>query len=53
MFAAHNGDAVRIESTSDPANPDAARYQDGTLLPGPHATLAGPSFDESLEQLRL
>ncbi|MEU4808516.1 NAD(P)H-binding protein [Nocardia fluminea] len=40
------GDALRIIETSDPANPDRDQFENGTLLPSPHATLAGPTFAE-------
>jgi hypothetical protein len=46
---AHKGDPVRIEAATDAANPDSALYQTGALLPGPHAVLAGPTFEEWLE----
>lgn len=46
---AHRGDARRIEGAGDPANPDDALNESGALLPGPHATLAGPTFAEWLE----
>jgi hypothetical protein len=39
---------VRIEGASDPADPDRDLYESGALLPGPDATLAGPTFDEWL-----
>jgi hypothetical protein len=40
---------VKIEGVSDPANPDSALFENGALLPGPHATLAGPTFSEWLD----
>ena len=46
---ARRGDPVRIEGVSDPADPDRALYESGALLPGPHATLAGPTFAEWLD----
>jgi uncharacterized protein YbjT (DUF2867 family) len=46
---ARRGDALRIEGVSDPANPGAALYENGALLPGPNAVLAGPTFDAWLE----
>jgi uncharacterized protein YbjT (DUF2867 family) len=49
LLAAHRGDPVRIEAVTNPADPDAALYEQGALLPGPHATLAGPTFEEWLE----
>lgn len=49
LFAARRGDPVRIEGVSNPADPDRDLYETGALLPGPHATLAGPTFEEWLE----
>jgi uncharacterized protein YbjT (DUF2867 family) len=49
LLAARRGDPVRIEGVSDPADPDAELYQAGALLPGPDATLAGPTFEEWLD----
>ncbi len=48
-LVAWRGDALRIEATSNPADPDRALYESGALLPGPNATLAGPTFGEWLE----
>jgi uncharacterized protein YbjT (DUF2867 family) len=41
-------DPVRIQGVSNPADPDGALYENGGLLPSPHATLAGPTFEEWL-----
>jgi uncharacterized protein YbjT (DUF2867 family) len=49
LLAAHRGDPVRIEGATNPADPDRDLYEHGALLPGPHATLAGPTFEEWLE----
>jgi len=43
------GESLKIDEVSDPADPAAALYASGALLPSPHAKLAGPSFDEWLE----
>jgi uncharacterized protein YbjT (DUF2867 family) len=48
LFADRDGDPVRIEGVSDPADPDRDLYETGALLPGPNATLAGPTFEEWL-----
>ena len=48
LLVAHRGDPIRIEGVSDPADPDRDLYQTGGLLPGPDATLTGPSFEEWL-----
>jgi uncharacterized protein YbjT (DUF2867 family) len=49
LLAARRGDPARIEGTSDPDNPDSELDENGALLPGPHATLAGPTFEEWLD----
>jgi uncharacterized protein YbjT (DUF2867 family) len=46
LFAARRGDPVRIEGVSDPTDPDNDLNETGALLPGPDATLAGPTFEE-------
>jgi uncharacterized protein YbjT (DUF2867 family) len=43
-LAARNGDPVRVEAV-DPPDP---LFESGGSLPGPDATLAGPTFDEWL-----
>jgi uncharacterized protein YbjT (DUF2867 family) len=50
LLAARRGDAARIEEVSDPADPAHAVYESGALLPGPAATLAGPTFAEWLDE---
>jgi uncharacterized protein YbjT (DUF2867 family) len=49
LLAARRGDPVRIEAATNAADPDGALYEEGALLPGPHAILAGPTFEEWLE----
>ena len=48
LLAGHRGEQVRIEGVSNPDDPDNALYESGALLPGPHAILAGPTFEEWL-----
>ena len=48
-LVARLGDPVRIEGVSDPADPNREIYETGGLLPGPGATLAGPTFQEWLD----
>ena len=48
LLTTWTGDRVKIEGVSDLADPDHDLYQDGALLPGPDATLAGPTFEEWL-----
>lgn len=52
LLAARRGDPVRIEGVSDPADPDRDLYEADALLPGPDATLAGPTFVEWLDSIR-
>ena len=49
LLAARRGEPIRIEPVKDPADPDRERYEEGALLPGPTATLAGPTFEEWLD----
>jgi uncharacterized protein YbjT (DUF2867 family) len=49
LLVALRDDPVRIEGVSDPADPDRELYETGALLPGPDATLAGPTFEEWLD----
>jgi uncharacterized protein YbjT (DUF2867 family) len=49
LLAARRGDPVRIEGVSDPNDPDRDLYETEALLPGPDATLAGPTFKEWLD----
>jgi uncharacterized protein YbjT (DUF2867 family) len=49
LLAARRDDPVRIEEVDDPADPDRRLEATGGLLPGPHATLAGPTFEEWLD----
>jgi uncharacterized protein YbjT (DUF2867 family) len=50
LLAARRGDAGRVEEAGDPADPTQAVYESGGLLPGPGATLAGPTFEAWLDQ---
>jgi uncharacterized protein YbjT (DUF2867 family) len=50
LLAARRGDPVRIEAVSDPDDPDRHLFEADGLLPGPHATLAGPTFEEWLRE---
>jgi uncharacterized protein YbjT (DUF2867 family) len=49
LLAARRGATIRIEAVSDPADPDRELYESGALLPGPSATLAGPTYEEWLD----
>ena len=48
-LVARRGDPLRIETVSDPADPDRDVFEKGGLLPGPGAMLAGPTFEEWLD----
>jgi uncharacterized protein YbjT (DUF2867 family) len=48
LLVARRGDRVRIEGASDPDDPDRELVETGGLLPGPGATLAGPTFEQWL-----
>ena len=47
-LVARRGDRLRVEVGTNPSDPDDQLYASGALLPGPHATLAGPTFEEWL-----
>ena len=49
LLAARRGEEVKIEAVSHPEDPDDVLAENGGLLPGPHAKLAGPTFAEWLE----
>lgn len=46
---ARRGESITIEEVSNPDDPDHDINEEGGLLPGPHAKLAGPTFEEWLE----
>ena len=48
LFADRTGLSGRIQAVEDPADPEHL-YDAGVLLPGPAATLAGPTFTEWLD----
>ena len=48
LLAARRGDAARVEEASDPADPAQTVY--ASLLPGPGAALAGPTFEAWLDE---
>jgi uncharacterized protein YbjT (DUF2867 family) len=49
LFVARRGTSLRIQGVTDPTDPDDKIWEDGSLLPNPHATLAGPTFEEWLD----
>jgi uncharacterized protein YbjT (DUF2867 family) len=48
LFVARRGASLRIRGVTDPSDPDDKIWEDGSLLPHPHAILAGPTFEEWL-----
>ena len=49
LLVRRRGEPLRIEGVRDPDDPDSELYVTGALLPGPHATLAGPTFEQWLD----
>ena len=50
LLVARRGESVRIEAVTDPDDAEQALYASGGLLPGPDAVLAGPTFEQWLDQ---
>jgi uncharacterized protein YbjT (DUF2867 family) len=48
LLVARRGNGLQIEGTINPDDPDRELNLNGALLPGPGATLAGPTFEEWL-----
>jgi uncharacterized protein YbjT (DUF2867 family) len=46
LLVKRRGESLEVVEGSDPDDPDAELYENGTLLPGPDAKLAGPTFEE-------
>lgn len=53
LLAARRGSPAAVEEASDPEDPDRDLFAGDGLLPGPHAKLAGPTFEEWLVSERL
>jgi uncharacterized protein YbjT (DUF2867 family) len=49
LLVARRGNSLRIEPVSDPVDGDA--NESGVLLPGSHARLGGPTFEEWLDSV--
>jgi len=49
LLASRRGHPSKIEGVSDPADPAHELNENGGLLPGPGAILAGPTFEEWLD----
>jgi uncharacterized protein YbjT (DUF2867 family) len=50
LVVTRHGESVTIEEVSNPDDPDRELNEDGGLLPGPAAKLAGPTFEEWLDE---
>jgi uncharacterized protein YbjT (DUF2867 family) len=50
VLVARRGTPVKVQAVRNPADPDADLQATGGLLPGPGARLAGPTFEEWLDQ---
>src|SRR3954453_8462690 len=50
LVVKRRGESVEIVEGTNPDDPDAELYENGTLLPGPDAKLAGPTFEEWLTE---
>jgi uncharacterized protein YbjT (DUF2867 family) len=48
LLVSQRGEPLQVEELTNPADPDHELLEHGALLPGPDATLAGPTFDEWL-----
>ena len=49
LLVARRGEPLRVEEVGNPADPDDELLENGALLPGPDASLAGPTFEEWLD----
>ena len=52
LMSGRSDEPARIEEVTNPADPDQDLLANGALLPGPGATLAGPTFEEWLRAQR-
>ena len=50
MLVARRGTPVKVQAVHNPADPDVDMQATGGLLPGPGARLAGPTFENWLDQ---
>jgi hypothetical protein len=49
LFAGRRGYPAKVEAVTDLSDPDNELNENGALLPGPDAILAGPTFAEWLK----
>jgi hypothetical protein len=50
LLASRRGYPSKVVGVSNPADPDGEINENGGLLPGPDTILAGPTFEEWLDQ---
>ncbi len=50
LLAARRGNGLHVIGVSDPDNPEHVLMANGDLLPGPGAVLAGPTFEQWLDE---
>jgi uncharacterized protein YbjT (DUF2867 family) len=50
LLVASRDEPIRVEAVSNPDDPATGLYEGGALLPGPGARLAGPTFEEWLNE---
>jgi uncharacterized protein YbjT (DUF2867 family) len=46
LLVAQRGETTRVEEVANPDDPDHELLENGALIPGPDAALAGPTFEE-------
>lgn len=51
LYVSRRGLPIKVEAVSDPTDPDREVFENGGLLPGPHAVLGGPTFEEWLDTI--
>ena len=49
LLVSRQGQPLKVEGVTDRDDPDHELYENGDLLPGPDAVLAGPTFEEWLD----
>ena len=50
LLVERRGKPARVEAVSNPDDPATHLYEQGALLPGPDAALAGPTFKQWLNE---
>jgi hypothetical protein len=49
LLAGRLGEPLKVEGVHDDGDPDQVLYASGAVLPGPGATLTGPTYEEWLD----